>query len=143
MGFLRSGALVVASTAWIGAGVMSRPAMGWNPCNGYQCHMWAIGEAELRDIASSIATNGMLAAGYNFFCLDDGWQGPRLSNGSITANASAFPSGTLSPLAHYVSLLGLRFGTYTDRGGLTCEKYPGSKGHEVQDAKTYAAWGVR
>ena len=125
------------------AGIMQRPAMGWNPCNGFQCHMWAIGEAEFREIASTIATNGMRDAGYDTFSLDDGWQGPRLANGSITANVSAFPSGTLAPLADFVATLGLRLGTYTDRGGLTCEKYSGSRGHEAQDAATYAAWGVR
>ena len=123
--------------------VMHRPAMGWNPCNGFQCHMWAIGEAELRDIAIEIANNGMLSAGYEFFALDDGWQGPRLSDGSITANSSAFPSGTLEPLGASVKGLGLSLGVYTDRGGLTCEKYSGSLGHEVQDAVSYVSWGIR
>jgi alpha-galactosidase len=121
----------------------ARPPMGWNPCNGFQCHMWAIGEAELCDIASAIATNGMRAAGYTYFSIDDGWQGPRLPNGSITANSSAFPSGTLAPLAECVSTVGLQLGTYTDRGGLTCEKYSGSRGYEAADAATYASWGVR
>lgn len=136
--FIRALLLPVACLA-----VMRRPAMGWNPCNGFQCHMWAIGEAELQEIASAIASNGMRDAGYTLFALDDGWQGPRLANGTISANASAFPSGTLAPLGAFVESLGLYLGAYTDRGGLTCEKYSGSLGHEVQDAATYVSWGIR
>ena len=46
----------------------------------------------------------------------DGWAGPRLPNGTITATTPAFPSGTLAPLASYVASLGLTLGVYTDRG---------------------------
>lgn len=37
---------------------------------------------------------------------------------------------------------GLKFGIYTDAGTLTCQKRPGSLGHEFQDLRTYASWGV-
>ncbi|MGH1559132.1 hypothetical protein ACRAWD_18515 [Caulobacter segnis] len=37
---------------------------------------------------------------------------------------------------------GLKFGIYSDAGRKTCGGSPGSQGHEYQDAKTYAAWGV-
>jgi alpha-galactosidase len=33
-------------------------------------------------------------------------------------------------------------GIYTDAGTNTCEGRPGSLNHEVQDAKTYAEWGI-
>jgi alpha-galactosidase len=36
----------------------------------------------------------------------------------------------------------LKFGIYTDAGRLTCQRRPGSYGHEDQDARTYAQWGV-
>ncbi|MHB1311862.1 MAG: alpha-amylase family protein, partial [Gemmatimonadaceae bacterium] len=36
----------------------------------------------------------------------------------------------------------LKFGIYTDAGRRTCEGREGSYGHEEQDARTYAAWGV-
>merc|ERR1719454_551540 len=37
---------------------------------------------------------------------------------------------------------GVRFGTYSDEGTLTCGRYPGTKGHEEIDAQTFAEWGV-
>lgn len=118
------------------------PPLGFNPCNGFNCHMSELGETTLRSIAVAIATNGLRDAGYTLFSLDDGYQGPRSANGTLTANATAFPSGTLAPLASFVRALGLSLGAYTDRGQLTCEKMSGSFGHEADDARTLAAWGV-
>ncbi|TXG60907.1 hypothetical protein EZV62_012270 [Acer yangbiense] len=38
---------------------------------------------------------------------------------------------------------GLRLGIYTDAGYFTCSKtMPGSLGHEEQDAKSFASWGI-
>merc|ERR1719329_451433 len=37
---------------------------------------------------------------------------------------------------------GVRFGTYSDEGTKTCGGYPGTKDHEVDDANTFASWGV-
>jgi alpha-galactosidase len=37
---------------------------------------------------------------------------------------------------------GLLFGIYSDAGTKTCAGRPGSKDHELQDAKSYASWGV-
>jgi hypothetical protein len=45
-------------------------------------------------------------------------------------------------LADYVHSKGLKFGLYSDAGSLTCAGRPGSAGHEFQDARQYARWGV-
>nr|GFB85248.1 alpha-galactosidase [Tanacetum cinerariifolium] len=46
-------------------------------------------------------------------------------------------------LADYVHGKGLKLGIYSDAGTQTCSKQmPGSLGHEEQDAKTFASWGV-
>ena len=37
---------------------------------------------------------------------------------------------------------GLKIGIYSSPGPKTCAGYEGSYGHEEQDAKTYAAWGI-
>ncbi len=37
---------------------------------------------------------------------------------------------------------GLKLGIYSSPGPRTCGEYPGSYGHEAQDAKTFAAWGI-
>src|SRR2546429_5566141 len=57
--------------------------------------------------------------------------------------STLFPYTTLfRSLADYVHSKGLKLGIYTDAGTGTCEKRPGSLNHEVQDAKTYASWGI-
>jgi alpha-galactosidase len=48
----------------------------------------------------------------------------------------------MKALADYVHSKGLKFGLYSDAGSETCQRRPGSKGYEYQDAKQYAAWGV-
>ncbi len=88
-----------------------------------------------------MATNGMKDAGYEFVILDDCWQTGRDANGNIVPDAERFPSG-MKALGDYIHSKGLKFGIYTDAGMLTCAKRPGSIGHEYQDAKQYANWGV-
>ncbi|KAK1257100.1 Alpha-galactosidase [Acorus gramineus] len=62
--------------------------------------------------------------------------------GHLVAKASTFPSG-IKALADYVHGKGLKLGIYSDAGTQTCSKtMPGSLGHEEQDAKTFALWGV-
>jgi alpha-galactosidase len=48
----------------------------------------------------------------------------------------------MKALADYVHAKGLKFGIYSDAGTLTCQKRPGGRGYEFQDARQYAAWGV-
>jgi len=48
----------------------------------------------------------------------------------------------MKALADYVHSKGLKFGIYSDAGAKTCGGRPASRGHEYQDALTYAQWGV-
>jgi alpha-galactosidase len=48
----------------------------------------------------------------------------------------------MKALADFVHSKGLKFGIYSSPGPKTCGGFEGSYGHEEQDAKTYAAWGV-
>ncbi|XP_022773617.1 alpha-galactosidase-like [Durio zibethinus] len=62
--------------------------------------------------------------------------------GNLVPKASTFPSG-IKALADYVHSKGLKLGIYSDAGTQTCSKtMPGSLGHEEQDAKSFALWGV-
>ncbi|PKH64364.1 hypothetical protein CRG98_050188, partial [Punica granatum] len=62
--------------------------------------------------------------------------------GNMVPKAATFPSG-IKALADYVHSKGLKLGTYSDAGTQTCSKtMPGSLGHEEQDAKTFAMWGI-
>ena len=65
----------------------------------------------------------------------------RDSQGRLTPNSTRFPSG-MKALGDYMHSKGVRFGIYSDEGTKTCGGYPGSKGYEVVDAKTFAEWGV-
>jgi len=48
----------------------------------------------------------------------------------------------MKALADYVHGRGLKLGLYSSPGPRTCAGFEGSNGHEEQDAKTYAEWGV-
>jgi alpha-galactosidase len=120
-------------------GLAKTPPMGWNSWNKFACK--GLNEKVVRETADAIATNGMKDAGYEFVILDDCWQTGRDANGNIVPDAERFPSG-MKALGDYIHSKGLKFGIYTDAGMLTCAKRPGSIGHEYQDAKQYANWGV-
>jgi alpha-galactosidase len=120
-------------------GLAKTPPMGWNSWNKFACK--GLNEQVIRETADAIAANGMKDAGYEYVNLDDCWQVSRDADGNIVADATKFPSG-IKALADYVHAKGLKFGLYTDVGSKTCAGRPGSLGHEYQDAKQYAAWGV-
>jgi len=120
-------------------GLAKTPPMGWNSWNKYACN--GLNEKVVRETADAIAANGMKDAGYEYVVLDDCWQSSRDDDGNIVADKNKFPSG-IKALADYVHSKGLKFGLYTDAGTKTCAGRPGSLGHEYQDAKQYAQWGV-
>ncbi len=81
----------------------------------------------------------MKDAGYQYVNIDDTWEGGRDANGNIVSNKK-FPD--MKALADYVHSLGLRIGIYSSPGPDTCAGYEGTYGHEVQDARTWATWGI-
>jgi alpha-galactosidase len=118
-------------------GLAKTPPMGWNSWNRFAGR---IDDATVRAIADAMVSNGMKAAGYEFVNIDDTWQGDsRDAQGNITTNKK-FPD--MKALADYVHSRGLKIGIYSSPGPNTCAGYEGSYGHEDQDARTYAAWGI-
>src|SRR5216110_2697636 len=114
------------------------PPMGWNSWNKFACD---VSEQLIREIADAMVGSGLRAAGYQYVNIDDCWQVSRDAQGNIVADPTRFPSG-IKALADYIHGKGLKLGVYTDAGMMTCAKRPGSIGHEYQDAKQYANWGV-
>lgn len=112
------------------------PPMGWNDWYRYGCKVTA---AIVRANADALVSSGMKAAGYTYVNIDDCWQGKRDAKGNIHPN-SHFPN--MKALADYIHSKGLKFGLYSSPGPKTCAGYAGSYGHEEQDARTYARWGV-
>ncbi len=114
------------------------PPMAWNSWNKFGCD---VNEQMIREMADAMVSSGMKDAGYMYINIDNCWHGQRDSLGVIHADSARFPHG-IKALAEYVHSKGLKIGIYSDGGSKTCAGRPGSRGHEYQDAITYAAWGI-
>ncbi len=112
------------------------PPMGWNSWNLFARK---VSDADVRAAADAMVSSGMKDAGYQYVNIDDTWQGQRDAQGNIQSN-SKFPD--MKALADYVHSKGLKIGIYSSPGPKTCAGFEGSYGHEAQDAKTYAGWGM-
>ncbi|KAL9315175.1 hypothetical protein ACSQ67_016176 [Phaseolus vulgaris] len=121
-------------------GLAKTPPMGWNSWNHFSCQ---INERIIRETADALVSTGLSKLGYRYVNIDDCWaELNRDASGNLVAKKSTFPSG-IKALADYVHSKGLKLGIYSDAGYLTCSKQmPGSLGHEFQDAKTFASWGI-
>jgi alpha-galactosidase len=117
-------------------GLAKTPPMGWNSWNKFAGR---IDDATVRGIADAMASNGMKEAGYVHINIDDTWEADRDAQGNIQTNKK-FPD--MKALADYVHKKGLKLGIYSSPGPNTCAGYEGSYGHEEQDARTFAAWGI-
>jgi len=117
-------------------GLAPTPPMGWSSWNHFQTR---IDDATIRGIADAMVSTGLRDAGYVYVNIDDGWQGKRDENGVLQPN-ERFPD--MKALADYVHVKGLKLGIYTSPGPKSCAGYEGSYGHEEQDARTFAAWGI-
>ena len=115
------------------------PPMGWNSWNKFAGN---INEDLIRQTADAMATNGMRDAGYVYVVVDDCWEAmSRDKLGNIVADPKKFPSG-MKALGDYLHAKGFQFGIHNCAGTKTCAGFPGGRGHEFQDALTYASWGV-
>ena len=117
-------------------GLARTPPMGWNSWNKFASR---VSDEVVRGVADAMASNGMKEAGYVYINIDDTWEGERDAQGNIQSNKK-FPN--MKALADYVHSKGLKIGIYSSPGLATCAGYEGSYGHEAQDARTYAAWGI-
>jgi alpha-galactosidase len=114
------------------------PPMGWNSWNKFGCN---VDEVMIMGMADAMVSSGMKDAGYEYIVIDDCWQVDRDANGEIVVDKVRFPHG-MKYVADYVHSKGLKFGIYSCAGSRTCAGRPGGLGHEYQDARTYAAYGV-
>jgi alpha-galactosidase len=119
-------------------GLAKTPLMGWNSWNKFGCN---VSEDLIRSMTDALVSSGMRDAGYQYVVIDDCWQVSRDKDGNIVPDPQRFPHG-MKALGDYIHSKGLKFGIYSDAGTLTCQKRPGSRGYEFQDARQYAAWGV-
>ena len=130
--------LFLAANAQKFENIAKTPPMGWNSWNKYGCN---VSESLIMGMADAMVSSGMKDAGYEYVVIDDCWQVARDENGEIVADKDRFPHG-IKYLADYIHSKGLKFGIYSCAGTLTCAGRPAGRGHEYQDALTYARWGV-
>ena len=120
-------------------GLAATPPMGWNSWNTFQGN---ISESLIKEMADAIVSSGMQKAGYRFIVIDDGWEAPeRDAQGNLVPDPTRFPHG-MKAIGDYLHSRGFLFGIHNCAGTKTCAGLPGGRGHEFQDARAYASWGV-
>lgn len=78
--------------------------------------------------AQALVDLGLASLGYRYVTTDCGWTvANRLANGSLTWDATLFPSG-FPALGQHLHDLGLLFGVYQDAGILLCGSPPNQTG---------------
>lgn len=113
------------------------PAMGWNSWN---CWGLSVSDEKVRSSAKALIDKGLIDHGWTYMNIDDGWESPqRLPDGTIVPNEK-FPN--MKALGDWLHALGLKFGIYSSPGPRTCGGYLASYQHEMQDATSYAEWGI-
>lgn len=121
-------------------GLAQTPPVGWSSWNNFGDD---INEQIVIETIDAMIANGMRDAGYVFVNLDDGWQrykGERRDH-PLEFDPEKFPRG-VSYLADYAHQRGMKLGIYSGPGQTTCAGYTGSEGHEAEDARMFASWGV-
>ena len=104
----------------------STPPMGWNNWNNFGTQ---INEELIREMTDALVASGLKDAGYQYVCLDDGWQGER----GDQWNQTRFPNG-MKAVGDYIHSRGLRFGIYSRPAWV--------RGEEGKVAAAFARWGV-
>ena len=148
MALLVGGVVALRATAVqaLDNGVARTPPMGWNSWNTFGCN---ITEALIRQQADALVSSGLRDLGYRYVVVDDCWFNPnRDAAGNLQGDPGRFPSG-MKALGDYLHARDLKFGIYQVPVDRTCAQYfgsypgaTGSQGHEAQDARQFAAWGV-
>lgn len=114
------------------------PPMGWNSWNTFGPD---VNEQIVLETADVMAEKGYLEAGYEYVVIDDCWMEKERVDGKLVVNKEKFPHG-MKYVGDYIHSKGLKFGIYSAAGTLTCQGFPGSYGHEFEDARMFADWGV-
>jgi alpha-galactosidase len=130
-------------TIVIGDKLALTPPMGWNSWN---CWGTVVDQEKVLASARAFTTKGLADHGWSYINIDDGWEikgdspePKRDSVGRIRVNEK-FPSMRL--LGDSIHVRGLKFGIYSSPGPQTCAGYTGTRDHELDDAHSYAEWGV-
>jgi hypothetical protein len=126
----------------IGDQIALTPPMGWNSWN---CWGLSVDEEKVISSARVYIEKGLVNHGWAYINIDDGWEiykdkePKRDAKGNILTNEK-FPD--MKRLGDNLHAMGLKFGIYSSPGPLTCGGYAASYQYELNDAKSFANWGV-
>jgi alpha-galactosidase len=130
-----------------GKGLALTPPMGWN---SWYIHYHRVSDKVMREAADQMVASGMADYGYEYVNIDDCWMVKVESTDPEMGGPTRDAAGRLLPnkrfpdmkaMTDYIHGKGLKAGTYTSPGPVTCAGYAGSYQHEAQDARTFADWG--
>jgi alpha-galactosidase len=116
--------------------LLKTPPMGWA---SRQKLGTDVEDDDVRQAAESLEETELRTKGYVYVEIDDGWQGARDANGVLHAGAK-FPD--MKALADYVHSKQVKLGLAVSAAPKSCGGFEGSYGHEADDAKLFAAWGI-
>jgi len=122
---------------YIGLKLALTPPMGWNSWN---CWGLSVTQEQVKAAADAFVESGLADHGWTYINIDDGWEAAeRITDGELLPNEK-FPD--MKALADDVHDHGLKLGIYSSPGPTTCGGHLGSWEHELQDARTWASWGI-
>jgi hypothetical protein len=131
------GAATKNFTIKVGDVLALTPPMGWNSWN---CWGLSVNSEKVKLSAQALIDKGLIDHGWTYMNIDDGWEQPqRDARGNVVPNEK-FPN--MKALGDWLHGKGLKFGIYSSPGPLTCGGYLGSYQYEINDATSYANWGI-
>lgn len=151
-------------TLVIGELLALTPTMGWNH---WYTHYHFITAELIKTAADAMVASGMADVGYQYVSIDDCWMriSPEQVEGTLDPNRKTRSEGLdqvakvgrvrdehgqvltardfpdMKELTDHIHAHGLKAGIYTSPGETTCQRFEGTYGHEIMDARTYAEWG--
>ena len=133
--FACSGLVPVAA---LDNGVGRTPPMGWS---SWQMFNRFVNETDMAE--SIVALARLKEFGYEYANFDGSWMAKERDpvTRKQMANPVTVPHG-MKALADLAHSHGIKFGTYTAVGNVTCQGNPGSWGYEQLDMQQFAEWGV-
>lgn len=120
-------------------GVALTPPRGFSTWNAFPVH--SIDEATSRRYMQGLVNAGLNKLNYTYFVVDEPCFAGRTPDGELIENKTTWPNG-LKAFGAELRSHGMALGVYTCVGPKTCGGCIASQGHEDQDVKTFAEWGV-